>query len=123
MYYALSKYYDNISLKEVKAAAKAAYEEYDSYFAKLREYGENIITRAIGATGNVNIDFFEVPLRDGDIILMCSDGLSNMIEDKDILEIVTSEESLESKAAGLIATANENGGSDNISVVLIAYEQ
>ena len=46
MYYALSKYYDNISLKEVKAAAKAAYEEYDSYFAKLREYGENIITRA-----------------------------------------------------------------------------
>ena len=46
-----------------------------------------------------------------------------MIEDKDILEIVASEESLESKAAGLIATANENGGSDNISVVLIAYEQ
>ena len=84
---------------------------------------KNIITRAIGATGNVNIDFFEVPLRDKDIILMCSDGLSNMIEDKDILEIVASEESLESKAAGLIATANENGGSDNISVVLIAYEQ
>ena len=84
---------------------------------------KNIITRAIGATGNVNIDFFEVPLRDKDIILMCSDGLSNMIEDKDILEIVASEESLESKAAGLITTANENGGSDNISVVLIAYEQ
>ena len=84
---------------------------------------KNIITRAIGATGNVNIDFFEVPLRDGDIILMCSDGLSNMIEDSEILKIVTSEESLESKAAGLISTANENGGSDNISVVLIAYEQ
>ena len=84
---------------------------------------KNIITRAIGATGNVNIDFFEVPLRDGDIILMCSDGLSNMIEDSEILKIVTSEESLESKAAGLISTANENGGNDNISVVLIAYEQ
>ena len=84
---------------------------------------KNIITRAIGATGNVNIDFFEVPLRDKDIILMCSDGLSNMIEDKDILEIVTSGKEVEAIASDLIATANENGGSDNISVVLIVYEQ
>ncbi|MCR5848930.1 MAG: Stp1/IreP family PP2C-type Ser/Thr phosphatase [Lachnospiraceae bacterium] len=84
---------------------------------------KNIITRAIGATGNVNIDFFEVPLRENDVILMCSDGLSNMIEDKDILEIVTSDENLEAVASRLIATANENGGNDNISVVLLRYEQ
>lgn len=84
---------------------------------------KNIITRAIGATGNVNIDFFEVPLKDGDIILMCSDGLSNMIEDKDILSIADSEEDLEEIATKLISTANENGGSDNISVVLIKYEE
>ena len=84
---------------------------------------KNIITRAIGATGNVNIDFFEVPLKDKDIILMCSDGLSNMIEDKDILETIRSKENLEEAATALIAQANNNGGSDNISVVLIGYEQ
>jgi len=84
---------------------------------------KNIITRAIGATGNVNIDFFEVNLKDGDTILMCSDGLSNMIEDKDILKIVTSNDNLETAAGDLISTANENGGSDNISVVLIRYER
>ncbi len=84
---------------------------------------KNIITRAIGATGNVNIDFFEVELKDGDTILMCSDGLSNMIEDNNILEIVNSEKELESTASRLVSTANENGGSDNISVVLIRYER
>ena len=84
---------------------------------------KNIITRAIGATGNVNIDFFEVPLRDRDIILMCSDGLSNMIEDNDILEIVSSDDNLDVIASRLINTANENGGSDNISVVLLRYEK
>ena len=84
---------------------------------------KNIITRAIGATGNVNIDFFEVPLKDGDVILMCSDGLSNMIDDKEILKIVSSEEDIEESAAKLIETANSNGGSDNISVVLIKYER
>lgn len=84
---------------------------------------KNIITRAIGATGNVNIDFFEVPLKDGDVILMCSDGLSNMIDDKEILSIVSGEENIEDSAAKLIETANSNGGSDNISVVLIKYER
>jgi protein phosphatase len=84
---------------------------------------KNIITRAIGATGNVNIDFFEVPLKDGDVILMCSDGLSNMIDDKEILKIVSGEEDIEESAAKLIETANSNGGSDNISVVLIKYER
>ena len=84
---------------------------------------KNIITRAIGATGNVNIDFFEVSLKEGDVILMCSDGLSNMLEDKDILEIVTTNDDLQTTANALVSAANENGGSDNISVVLIRYEQ
>ena len=84
---------------------------------------KNIITRAIGATGNVNIDFFEISLKEGDVILMCSDGLSNMLEDKDILEIVTTNDDLQTTANALVSAANENGGSDNISVVLIRYEQ
>lgn len=83
---------------------------------------KNIITRAIGASSNVNVDFFEVELRDGDVIFMCSDGLSNMIEDQEIFEITQNSESLEAAAEKLVETANENGGKDNISVVLVKYE-
>ena len=80
---------------------------------------KNIITRAIGAASSVNVDFFEVALKPEDIVLMCSDGLTNMIEDKDILEIVRTEGDLKTKADLLIKTANENGGKDNIAVLLM----
>ncbi len=83
---------------------------------------KNIITRAIGASSNVNVDFFEVELKDGDVIFMCSDGLSNMIEDDDIYEITQNADDLEDAATKLVDTANENGGKDNISVVLVKYE-
>ena len=85
--------------------------------------GRSRLFKVVGENQYLNPDIYSYNISYGDLVFLCSDGLSNMIEDKDILEIVTSEESLESKAAGLIATANENGGSDNISVVLIAYEQ
>ena len=80
---------------------------------------KNIITRAIGAASSVNVDYFEVALKPEDIVLMCSDGLTNMIEDKDILEIVRTEGDLKTKADLLIKTANENGGKDNIAVLLM----
>ena len=80
---------------------------------------KNIITRAIGAASSVNVDYFEVALKPEDIVLMCSDGLTNMIEDKDILEIVKTEGDLKTKADLLIKTANENGGKDNIAVLLM----
>ena len=80
---------------------------------------KNIITRAVGAMDTVNVDFFEVELQAGDIVLMCSDGLTNMIEDEEILEILKREKGLEQKAEELIKTANQNGGKDNIAVVLI----
>lgn len=83
---------------------------------------KNIITRAIGASSNVNVDFFEVELKDGDVIFMCSDGLSNMIEDDEIYEITQNSDSLDDAATKLVDTANENGGKDNISVVLVKYE-
>ncbi len=79
----------------------------------------NMITRAIGAASSVNVDYFEVALKPEDIVLMCSDGLTNMIEDKDILEIVRTEGDLKTKADLLIKTANENGGKDNIAVLLM----
>ena len=58
----------------------------------------------------------------GDVIFMCSDGLSNMIEDDDIYEITQNADDLEDAATKLVDTANENGGKDNISVVLVKYE-
>lgn len=84
---------------------------------------KNIITRALGAASSVNVDFFEVTLKNNDLILMCSDGLSNMIEDSDIQKIVMNGNSLESIANELINTANNNGGRDNISVILARYEE
>ena len=67
----------------------------------------------------VNIDFFEVLLKKGDYILLCSDGLSNMVEDEAIAELVSSEKALKEKAEALIVSANDNGGRDNIAVILI----
>ena len=83
---------------------------------------KNVITRAVGVQENLRIDFFDVSLNPGDIILLCSDGLTNMVEDEEILRIVHEEASLEKAARRLVDTANKNGGSDNISVVLAEPE-
>ena len=82
----------------------------------------NVITRAISVRVPVRVDFFDVKLEHGDIILLCSDGLTNMVEDEEILEIVKKSSSIEEAAAALVDTANKNGGKDNISVVLAEYE-
>ncbi len=81
----------------------------------------NIITRAIGVRVPVKIDFFDVKLEKGDKILLCSDGLTNMVEDEDILRIVKKSSSLKEAAQRLITEANKNGGKDNISVVLAEF--
>ncbi len=83
---------------------------------------KNIITRAIGATETVEVDFFTVELNPSDKILMCSDGLTNMVEDRRILEILNkfpNDKTLVETAHALIDEANENGGKDNIGVVLV----
>lgn len=79
---------------------------------------KNIITRAVGIDQSVQADFFEVEIYPDDIIMLCSDGLSNMIEDEDMEYIVKHSESLQDAGETLVARANENGGSDNITVVL-----
>ena len=80
---------------------------------------KNIITRAVGASLSVHVDFFEVPMKPTDTVLMCSDGLTNMIEDPDILRLLNAEKELKAKAELLIKTANDNGGKDNIAVLLM----
>ena len=80
---------------------------------------KNIITRAVGVSSRVRIDFFDIKLERGDIILMCSEGLSNMIEDDEIERIIKEGSDLPEIALELIGEANQNGGKDNIAVVLI----
>ncbi len=79
---------------------------------------KNIITRAIGASDKLEIDFYEYRLKKEDIILMCTDGLSNMVEDEEMLHIVKSSRDVVEAVERLIERANQNGGSDNIGVVV-----
>ena len=81
---------------------------------------KNIITRALGAERTVDIDFFDLKLEPGSTILMCSDGLSNMVEDSKIEEIILkSDTDLTEKGETLVREANRNGGKDNIAIVLV----
>ena len=79
---------------------------------------KNIITRAIGVKEDIEIDFFEYRLKKGDIILMCTDGLSNMVEDEEIFQIVRSSRDVVEAVEQLIERANSNGGKDNIGVIV-----
>lgn len=80
---------------------------------------KNIITRAIGAAATVEVDFFQVELQDKEMILMCSDGLTNMLEDEEIRMILQGQRDIVEKAEELVKAANNNGGKDNIAVVLV----
>ena len=80
---------------------------------------KNIITRAIGASRTENVDFFTVELTKEDMILMCSDGLTNMLEDEEILSIMRTEDDICSRAHALVKAPNHNGGLDYIAVVLL----
>jgi len=82
---------------------------------------KNIITRALGTDTNVRPDCFEIGVKQGDVLLLCSDGLSNMLEDEAMEEVLKKNgDNLEQAARTLVDQANEAGGKDNISVVLIS---
>lgn len=80
---------------------------------------KNIITRAMGVLPEVSVDFFEIEVKPEDTVLMCSDGLTNMVDDDEIKRIVLGQRDIVEKAEKLVETANNNGGKDNITVVLI----
>jgi protein phosphatase len=80
---------------------------------------KNIITRAVGAGENVEPDYFTVEMTEGDIVLMCSDGLTNMLEDEEIRMILSGARDIVEGAEKLVEAANKSGGRDNISVILI----
>ncbi|MGI9326823.1 MAG: protein phosphatase 2C domain-containing protein [Pseudomonadales bacterium] len=90
-----------------------------SEFEARRAPNRHIITRAIGLEAQVIADIIELPRQSNDLILLCSDGLTDMVIESDISAILTDIESPDVAAEQLIAAANRAGGNDNISVVLI----
>ena len=80
---------------------------------------KNIITRALGVDRSVECDYYECPLRVGEGILLCSDGLSNMVSDKEIHECFLADSSPEVVCNKLMTFALERGARDNVTVVLV----
>src|SRR5688572_3566218 len=84
-----------------------------------RATNKNYVTRALGVEPGVDVEIHEEPVHKGDYYMLCSDGLSDMVEDEDIhLTISTFSASLDTVAKQLTQLANDNGGRDNISVVM-----
>jgi len=82
---------------------------------------KNIITRAVGTDKTVESDVYEFKTKKDDVILLCSDGLVNMVEDETILSIINTSKSLEEAANNLVLNAETAGGTDNITVILIRF--
>lgn len=81
---------------------------------------KNIITRAVGTESDVEVDTFVVELKENDIILLCSDGLNNAVSDDEIAKLLSADLSLASE--NLIQAALDNGGTDNISVIIALFD-
>jgi protein phosphatase len=79
---------------------------------------KNIITRAVGISPRIEMDMFEVPLREHSLVMLCTDGLTNMLSDEEIGCILREHLSPEEAVDQLVQAANHQGGADNISVVL-----
>jgi serine/threonine protein phosphatase PrpC len=83
----------------------------------------SIITRALGIEGEVVVDHLTWPVRDGDVFLLCSDGLTGMVPDARVAEIIRAAPDLKQAAQALVHAANEAGGRDNITVILFRVEE
>lgn len=84
---------------------------------------KNIITRAVGTEKYVDADFFDYIPVGGEVILLCSDGLCEMVEDKEIRKIVNESENIKTAVKALIDVANQNGGADNITAVALQFKK
>ena len=83
-------------------------------------YDRGVLTRAVGAQGTLRVDVFgPQPLRPGDMLVLCSDGLYGMLDDEQIRRVVASNSPLE-MASALVEAANDQGGEDNVSAVVVA---
>jgi protein phosphatase len=84
---------------------------------------KNLVTRALGVEDSVPLEVNEHRVEPGDMYVMCSDGLSDMVDDAVIAHILKSTDSMEQKAQALVAAANAAGGRDNITVLLMHAQE
>jgi serine/threonine protein phosphatase PrpC len=82
----------------------------------------SVITRALGTDPEVDVDTFAVAVETGDLFLLCSDGLTTMVGDEDIRDLLAGARDLEQAGKGLVKAANRAGGEDNVTVVLFQLE-
>ncbi|MFK2824949.1 Stp1/IreP family PP2C-type Ser/Thr phosphatase [Bacillus sp. B190/17] len=82
---------------------------------------KNVLTRALGTEPNVAADYYTVMFEQGDSLLLCSDGLSNKLAQQEMQQILEATISIEEKAESFIQMANENGGEDNITLVILEH--
>ncbi|HEY2420474.1 MAG TPA: Stp1/IreP family PP2C-type Ser/Thr phosphatase [Neobacillus sp.] len=82
---------------------------------------KNVILRALGTEENIKIDIKTIMFEKGDFLLLCSDGLSNKVTEAEMFQIIKSEDLLEGKAVSLINMANEYGGEDNITLIILEF--
>lgn len=80
---------------------------------------KNIVTRCIGQKNKVKVDLFEEELKKNDLVIFCSDGLTDMLKDEEITNVIIANDDLSTMCQCLIDNANEKGGRDNISVILV----
>jgi len=83
----------------------------------------NIITRAVGVSPVVDVDLFERDWNIGDILVLCSDGLHGAVDEEDIISVLSTNRSLDNMCDLLVQLALDNGGTDNITVILIRLEE
>jgi serine/threonine protein phosphatase PrpC len=108
---------DHSLVEELKRRGKLTEEEAEEHPQR------SVITRALGPESRVKVDTLTVPARGGDVFLLCSDGLSGMVPEERIQEIVSGAASMEEAGRRLIEEANRAGGRDNITVVLFRVEE
>ncbi|MBB6175844.1 protein phosphatase [Anoxybacillus tengchongensis] len=82
---------------------------------------KHVLLRALGTEQTIQLDVKTVTVEEGDMLLLCSDGLSNKVSESTMVDILTSDRSLEEKAQALIDVANEHGGEDNITLAIVQF--
>jgi protein phosphatase len=103
---------DHSLVNELRKSGKLSPEEAEVHPQR------SVITRAVGTDPDVDVDSFTVEAQEGDVFLLCSDGLTDMVTDEDILEVLERyQEDLDRVARSLVSAANRGGGEDNITVV------
>lgn len=92
--------------------------------AQAREHPfKSVVTRALGGEQDVEVDLRRVQLQSGDLLVLCSDGLTTMLTDEEITQVLAEAGDIHEKSERLVAAANERGGADNITVVLLAIDE